>query len=179
MCRLIIKVLRLTLSYTLKWNDNFNELVAKASKGIEGRGSPLWWPRYLCIDTLSSGILLCHVVKQPTCLSKPRSSKPRKKAIAYLISYTHYNDAPSVCKINPAWGSSRWPVLYGVAQHRDHPRNHACFAYGLPCVLRASLTICTVATTQSYQSVVGKDIKVAFPSLSLINSPFNPAPVLL
>ena len=28
----------------LKWNDNLNELFAKASKGIEGPGFPLWWP---------------------------------------------------------------------------------------------------------------------------------------
>ena len=28
--------------FILKWNDNYNEIFAKASKGIEGPGSPLW-----------------------------------------------------------------------------------------------------------------------------------------
>ena len=45
-------------------------------------------------------------------------------------------------------------------------QNYAFTAYCLPCVLRASLTICAAVTTRPYQSVVRKDINVAFPALA-------------
>lgn len=52
-------------------------------------------------------------------------------------------------------------------------QNHASTAYCLPCVLRVSLTIYTLVTTQSYQSALRKDIQVTFLRPSLMASPFN------
>ena len=61
------------------WNGNINKMVTKASKRLyilrvlKQAGIPCSDQRppqcLICFDTLSSGVLLCHLVKQPTCLS--------------------------------------------------------------------------------------------------------------
>lgn len=65
----------------LEWNDNYNELFAKASKGIEGPGSSLWWPLQ-CLSSYWYFQFWNTVVWRGQ--TAYLSSKPRKKPLPIL-----------------------------------------------------------------------------------------------
>ena len=159
--------------FILKWNDNYNEIFnllrhQRASKGRD----PLYGDLFnvhLCIDTLSSGILLCHVVKQPTCrLSKPRLSKPRKKPLHILSSI------PTIMMRSSRWfvaltytvrcGTAPWPPTESRLLRLLPPSRAESQPYNLHCNNNSALL---KSRTERYNG--------SFP----FPSPFNPAPLLL
>lgn len=99
------KVLKgLTLCNTLKWSDNINEIVAKASKRLYNLRVLKW----ACIP--SCGLLCVYVglicdidcVKWSNSLTVYLSDKierVQKRALRILFPNSRYNDALSVCKI--------------------------------------------------------------------------------
>ena len=101
------KVLGLTLCNTLKWNDNINGIVTKASKRLyilrvlKGAGV---FPS----DLLNIYFALIRSVLEYCCVTwsnglplylSDKIERVQKRALRILFPNPHYNDALSLCKI--------------------------------------------------------------------------------
>ena len=101
------KVLGLTLCNTLKWNDNINGIVTKASKRLyilrvlKGAGvfpSDLLNVYFALIRSVLEYCCVTWSDGLPLCLSD-KIERVQKRALRILFPIPHYNDALSLCKI--------------------------------------------------------------------------------
>ena len=125
------KVLGLALCNTLKWNDNINEIVTKASKRLyilrvlKGVGVPSSELLNVYFALIRSVLEYCCVTwsnSLPLYLSD-QIERVQKRALRILFPNPHYNDALSLCKITRL--DARRDNLWFRVWHsiRDHPES--------------------------------------------------------